>query len=168
MATFQRLSLCLHSFISLWFVCMCQALFVWWRERGCLNTETHLRRETFTSSLTSSFLKTTGLALKNWMWVAGVTHCDMYIFKFSKLKWLWCYFVSVEFLFSRNSSACCLLVQRILLLQRMRKKLIWQILTRVKGPVVEPGEKPTMIVLMRKEAIMAQGCSAHTSRKTHA
>lgn len=50
---------------------------------------------------------------------------------------------------------------------QMLKKLILQNLTEVKGLAVEAGERRIMIVLMMKGAIMAPGCSARTSRKTH-
>lgn len=53
---------------------MWQVVFEWWRERECHSTETPLRRETSTSSLTSSSLKTTGSTLKNWTWVTLQTH----------------------------------------------------------------------------------------------
>lgn len=88
----QRFLLLLPAFYTLFVdVFLWQALFEWWRARECLSTETHLKRETFTSSLMSNSLKTTGLAPKNWMWVTIIKHPDLHNLNFIILERLWCH-----------------------------------------------------------------------------
>lgn len=66
----------------------------------------------------------------------------------------------------RTWRICFLLVLNILILLLMQRTSSCQITTRVKVLAVEPGERPIMIVLMRRGVTTAQGCSAHTNRKT--
>lgn len=136
-----------------------QARSGWCEERGCHSTETPSTREIFTSSSTSSSLRTTGSAPRNLWYVGHVVYVALQPVVPPHRE-------SDSFPPPRRSwRTCCPHDQNHPSSPRTRKRSTCRISTRARAHQVNAG-RPTTTAPTTRAATTGRGCSVPTSSVT--